>query len=211
MRFFTILGVTFYAGILILVGLGLIFLGMALFFNLLQPQGLNNLVSNLISNYLQSNRSAGIVISLGGLLLVLVSFYFAQIILGRFYHEKTIAFNTDSGRVTVALTLIEDLIKRLESTIPEIRELRPNVIVTKKGIVVELKIILQSEANIYDLTARLQELVRSKILGILPIEEQIYIRTHVVKISLSEDKEKKKKEAKEEQPTIPFSGYGRLI
>lgn len=211
MRFFTILGVTFYAGILILIGIGLIFLGITLFFNLLQPQDLNNVINNLISGHLQSNRSSGIVISLCGLLLVLISVYFAQLILGKFQHEKTIAFNTTSGRVTVALTLIEDLIKRLEGTIPEIKELRPNVIITKKGIVVELRVILHTETNIYDLTAKLQELVRSKILGVLPIEEQIYIKIHVAKISLSEDRDKRKKESKEEQPTIPFSGYGRLV
>jgi uncharacterized alkaline shock family protein YloU len=209
MRLFTVLGILFYAGILILIGGLLIVFGIVFFFNLLQAQELNNLAGNIIG-YIQSNRSSGIIIGLCGLLLILISFSFAQLILGRLQREKTIAFATPSGKVTVALTLIEDLIKRLEGIIPEIKELRPDVIATKKGVVVDLRVILRSEANIHELTARLQEITRSKILEVLPIEEQIIIKIHVAKIMSLEEKERRKREPAKEEPTIPFSGYGRV-
>lgn len=199
MRIFTVLGTLFYAMILILIGVILIVFSL----NFLQPQDINNLLV-----YIQYSPNSRIIVGLSGLLLILISFSFAQLILGRFQRERTIAFTTASGEVVVSLSAIEDLIKRLGNNIPEIKELRPDVIATKKGIVVDLRVILRSESNIPELTARLQEITRSKIQEILGLEEQIIIKIHVAKIILKEEKERKRKEGEEkEEPTVPFSGY----
>lgn len=200
MRIFIVLGILFYATVLIMIGIALIVFSL----NLLQPQDINNLLI-----YIQNNPNSKIIVGLSGLLLILISFSFAQLILGRFQREKTIAFTTSSGEVTIALSAIEDLIRRLAGIMPEIKELRPDVIATKKGIVVDLRIVLRSEANIPELTARLQDITRSKIQEVLGIEEQIIIKIHVAKIISLEEKERKRKEIEKEEPTIPFSGYGR--
>jgi hypothetical protein len=201
MRIFTVLGILFYAVIIILIGVVLIVFSL----NLLQPQDINNLLL-----YTQTSTNSKIVVGLTGLLLILISFSFAQLILGRFQREKTIAFTTSSGEVTIALSAVEDLIRRLAGIMPEIKELRPDVIATKKGILVDLRVVLKSEANIPELTSRLQDITRSKIQDVLGIEEQIVIRIHVTKIISIEERDRKRREIeKEEQPTIPFSGYGR--
>ncbi|MDP3731541.1 MAG: alkaline shock response membrane anchor protein AmaP [Candidatus Omnitrophota bacterium] len=200
MRIFTVLGILFYAVVLILVGMILIIFSV----NLLQPQDINNLLA-----YMQYNINSRIIVGLSGLLLIVISFSFAQLILGRFQREKTIAFTTASGEVTIALSAVEDLIKRLAGVIPEIKELRPDVIATKKGIIVDIRVVLKSEANIPDLTSRLQEITRSKIQEILGLEEQIIIKIHVVKIISIHDSDKKRKELEKGEPTIPFGGYGR--
>lgn len=200
MRIFTILGVLFYAAVIILIGVILI----AFAFNLLPLEDINNLIG-----YAQYSFNTRVILGLSGILLILVSFSFAQLILGRFQREKTIAFTTSSGEVTVALSAVEDLIRRLAGIMPEIKELRPDVIATKKGIIVDLRVVLRSEANIPDLTGRLQEITRSKIQEILGLEEQIIIRIHVAKISSLHESDKKRKEALKEEPPIPFGGYGR--
>jgi uncharacterized alkaline shock family protein YloU len=200
MRIFTVLGILFYAVVLILIGMILIIFSV----NLLQPQDINNLLA-----YIQYNINSRIIVGLSGLLLIVISFSFAQLILGRFQRERTIAFTTASGEVTIALSAVEDLIKRLAGVLPEIKELRPDVIATKKGIIVDIRVILKSEANIPDLTSRLQEITRSKIQEILGLEEQVIIKIHVVKIISVHDTERKRKELEKEEPTIPFSGYGR--
>ena len=200
MRIFTVLGILFYAVVLILIGMILIIFSV----NLLQPQDINNLLA-----YIQYNINSRIIVGLSGLLLIVISFSFAQLILGRFQRERTIAFTTASGEVTIALSAVEDLIKRLAGVLPEIKELRPDVIATKKGIIVDIRVVLKSEANIPDLTSRLQEITRSKIQEILGLEEQIIIKIHVVKIISIHDADKKRKELEKEEPTIPFSGYGR--
>lgn len=200
MRFFTVIGILFYATVIILVGLVFILFSL----NMLPTQDINNFIS-----FIQNTPNSKIIIGLSGLLLILISFSFAQLILGRFQREKTIAFTTSSGEVTIALSAVEDLIRRLTHLIPEIKELRPNVIATKKGILVDLRVVLKSEANIPELTSRLQDMARSKIQEVLGVEEQIIIKIHVAKIIAIEEKKKKESE-KLEQPTVPFSGYGRV-
>lgn len=202
MRFFTVIGILFYAAVIILIGVVFIMFSL----NLLPALDINNLFS-----YTQNNPSSKIIIGLSGLLLILISFSFAQLILGSFQREKTIAFTTSSGEVTIALSAVEDLIRRLAHILPEIKELRPDVIATKKGILVDLRVVLKSEANIPELTARLQDITRTKIQEVLGVEEQIIIKIHVTKIISLEEREKKRKETeKQEQPAIPFSGYGRV-
>ena len=161
MRIFTVLGVLFYASVIILAGIILIVFA----FNLLQPQEIINLL-----NYAQASPNSRVIIGLSGLLLILISLSFAQLILGRLQREKTIAFATSSGEVTIALSAVEDLIRRLTGVIPEIKELRPDVIATKKGIAVDLRVVLKKEANIPELTSRLQEITKTKIQEVLGIE-----------------------------------------
>ena len=199
MRIFTFLGIVFYASVIILIGV--VFIVFSL--NLLPPEDIFSLLL-----YSQSSINSRVVIGLSGILMILISLSLAQLILGRFQREKTIAFNTSTGQVTIALSAVEDLIRRLTAIMPEIKELRPDVIATKKGIIVDLRVVLKTETNIPELTAKLQEITKSKIQDILGIEEQIIIKIHVAKIISVEDK--KKREAEKEGAGIPFSGYTRI-
>jgi len=201
MRFFSVLGIVFYAAIIIGIGLAMIVFSL----NLLLPQDINNLLI-----LAQSSQNSRIIIGLSGALLILISFSFAQIILGKFQREKTIAFATSSGQVTISLSAVEDLIRRLSGVIPEVKELRPNVVANKKGILVDMRVVLRSEANIPELTSRLQDITKNKIQEVLGVEEQIIIRIHVAKIVHDEKDNRKKKDfEKEDYSTIPFGGYGR--
>ncbi len=201
MRFFTVLGIVFYAVMIMVIGLALIVFA----FNLLLPADINNLLS-----YAQSSNHSRVVIGLSGALLILISFSFAQVILGKFQREKTIAFTTSSGQVTISLSAVEDLIRRLAGIIPEVKELRPNVVANKKGIIVEMRVVLRSEANIPELTGRLQDITKTRIQEVLGVDEQIIIRIHVAKIAHDEKDSRKKKDFEhDERSTIPFSGYGR--
>lgn len=205
MRIFTVLGVLFYAAVIILIGAGLI----AFSLNLLQLTDIYDLITIII----ESSPNARLIAGLFGALLMLISFSFAQLILGRFQRERTIAFTTPSGEVTIALSAVEDLIRRLAGVMPEIKELRPDVIATKKGIIVDIRVVLKSEANIPELTARLQEVTKSRIQEVLGIEEEIIVKIHVTKIIAWEEKTKgknKKETEKERETSVPFSGYGAI-
>lgn len=195
MKFFSVLGILFYAAVITIIGLALIVFSL----NLLLPQDINNFLT-----YSQSSSNSRILIGLAGALLILISFSFAQVILGKFQREKTIAFSTSSGQVTISLSAVEDLIRRLAGIIPEIKELRPDVVANKKGIIVDMRVVLRSEANIPELTSRLQDITKSKIQEVLGLEEQIIIRIHVAKIAHDE------KDKGRNKPVIPFGGYGRV-
>jgi len=196
-----LLGILFYSSVIMLIGLVLIVFSL----NFVQPQEIADVLS-----LAQGNVSSRWIIGIAGALLIMISFSFAQLILGRFQKEKTIAFQTSSGEVTIALSAVEDLIRRMTGIIPEIKELKPNVIATKKGLLVDLRVILRTETNIPDLIAQLQEQVRAKLQEVLGIEEQIIIKVHVSKISAVESKDKKRKDEDAGTTSVPFRGYSRM-
>ena len=203
-----VLGILFYTAVLVSIGIAMIVFAIVFSFATLQPQCIQY-INNFLT-YAQDSLNTRAVIGLSGFLLVLISFSLTQLILGRFQREKNIAFTTSSGEVTIALSAIEDLIRRLAGSIPEIKELRPDVIAKKNNIIVDLRVVLKSEANIPELTGRLQDITRSKIQEVLGVEEEIIIKIHVTKIISLEEREKKKKEIEKEEPPIPFSGYRRM-
>lgn len=202
------LGILFYNFILVLIGILMMIFAALFTFPKLQPQCIKYINDFLI--YAQGSPNTRIIIFLSGLLLILISFSLAQLILARFEREKTIAFTTSSGQVTIALSAVEDLIRRVANLIPEIKELRPDVWAAKKDtIIADLKVVLKSESNIPELTSRLQELTRLRLQEVLGIEGQIVVKIHIAKIISAEEKDRKKKDI-EEGPNIPFRGYGRI-
>jgi hypothetical protein len=201
-----VFGVLFYTAILVLIGLKMIVIALAFSFGSLQPQALQY-INNALA-FVQGSSNVRIALGVSGLLLILVSISFAQVILGKFRREKTIAFKTGSGEVTIALSAVEDLIRRITYLIPDVKELRPDVRAHKKGLTVDLRVVLKSEANIPGLTERIEEIAKTKIQEVLGLEEQVFINTHIAKIISTEEKDKRKKD--DIQPTIPFSGYGKF-
>ncbi|MFC1632445.1 alkaline shock response membrane anchor protein AmaP [Candidatus Omnitrophota bacterium] len=157
--------------------------------------------------------NTGLIVGAAGLFLVISSISIAQIIFGGRQREKTIAFNNPSGEVTVSLAAIEDFIKRLASSVGEIRDLRSSVLAGKKGIEIKTRVSLWANVNIPETTENVQSLIRTKIQEMLGIEEAITVKVHVGKIVHKEKKKEKKKpkeQAQEEQ--IPFTGnieYGK--
>ncbi|MGE5307620.1 MAG: alkaline shock response membrane anchor protein AmaP [Deltaproteobacteria bacterium] len=201
MRFFRLFGIYFYAIVLTLIGSGLIVFAAGW----LPLDRINNLLSSLLTS-----PNTRIAVGLSGLLLILISISFAQLILNRFSREKTIGVPTASGELTISLSAIEDLIKHFTVILPEIKEIRPDVIAAKKRIIVNLRVVLKSETNLLDLTNRLQEITKAKIQEVLEgLDLEIVLKIHIAKIISREDKEKHRKGSEKEEPTIPFGGYGK--
>jgi len=203
MKLFTNLIVRFYTLIILIVGLILILMPISLSLQIIRPEYIAVLL-----NFVETQQ---LLMGIIGLFLVLSSFGFSQLILGKIQREKTIAFTNPQGEVIVSLSAVEDLIRRIISVIPEIKDSRPSVIAGKKGIEIDLRLILRSEVNIPEFTSRIQELIRTKIQDILGVEETIMIRVYVVKISMEEQKKKKEPQNQEEEPLIPFHGYGKNL
>ena len=199
MRFYTILGVSFYTIIFLLIG------------GLVVAYALHQIALDGLMIFLQySYNSVNMRLALGGigLFMILISISLGQLILGNLQKEKTIAFSTSVGQGTVSLSAVEDLIKRISAQLYEIRDIRSDVIATKKGLEVSLRVILRFETNIPEFTTRLQELVKNKLQEVLGIEEDILIQTHIAKIISIDEKKKKEEQASVDAP-VPFQGYSR--
>ncbi|MFH0877509.1 MAG: alkaline shock response membrane anchor protein AmaP, partial [Candidatus Omnitrophota bacterium] len=132
------------------------------------------------------NLRMRIIVGLSGFLLILSSFTVAQIITGKIQREKTIAFTNPNGTVTVTLSAVEDLIKKLARQFSELKDARAYVRATKKGIDIRMRVILRAETNIPDFTARLQELISTKVQEVFGIDEPISVKLHIAKIISSE-------------------------
>jgi len=154
-----------------------------------------------------------LIIGIAGLFLILAGISIAQITMGKLKKEKTIAFDNPDGQVTISLSAIEDFIKRLSSSLPQIKDLRSNIIAGKKGIEINARLSLWAEANIPETTEDIQSMIKARIQEILGIEEPIVVRIHVGKIVHKEKKRLKKKERQDlEEKPAPFQGsieYGK--
>jgi len=143
-----------------------------------------------------------LIMGVTGISIVFISLLIAQITSGKIQREKTIAFENPDGQVTVSLSAIEDLIKKVSRQIAEIKELRPDVIASKKGVSIINRVILFEGANIPDVTEKIQNIIKIKVQEMLGIEEPISVKVHVAKITSSE----RPKEEKREDASHVFKG-----
>jgi len=133
--------------------------------------------------YVYSDPKAGMIAGVVVAASMLLSLGFARIIYGRQEQERIITFDNPLGRVTISLSALEDLVRRLAVSSPQIKEIRPDVISTKRGLKVNARLVLRSDVNIAELTADLQDLIKRKIQEVLGREERILVRIHVIKIT----------------------------
>jgi len=127
------------------------------------------------------------------------------------HSDKIIAFDNPSGRVSVSLFAMEDIVKRTMLRMSEIKEGKTYVTASKKGLLVKVKLILRSETNIPEIASRVQEKVTRKIQDMIGLDEPINVTIFVGKI-LSEKIKTKHIEDKQEtdvkpEPNVPFQGY----
>jgi len=160
--------------------------------------------------FLYTDGQSRLVTGTAGFLFVLLSLGTVQGITGRIQREKTIAFSNPNGQVTITLSAVEDLVKRLAFQLREIKDARAVVKATKKGIDIRMRVVLRAETSVPDFTAKLQDLIANKIQEVFGIDEPINVRIHVAKIVSQEDKPKKKtehpSESQGEEIAVPYQG-----
>lgn len=154
-------------------------------------------------DYIFNSTDMRWIVGITGGLLVIVTSLVIQVVIGRMQMERTIAFDNPDGQVTLSLSAVEDFIKRLTKQIPEIKELKPSVIATKKGVDITTRIVLFSDTSIPELTERVQNLIKGRIQDILGIEEPVFIKVHIAKIVQKEEPAQPKAREKD---AVPYRG-----
>ena len=154
----------------------------------------------------QRLRLAVFLIGIG---LIVLNWVIIQLSINKLQRQKTIAFENPDGQVTISLSAIEDFIRRSTRELPEVKELRSNVIAGKGRIQVRARVTLWSEAHIPEVTERVQSLIRSRVQEMLSgIEEPVHVRVHVAKIAHRDEAETKGSPGRrEEKFTTPFHGF----
>ncbi len=112
--------------------------------------------------------------------------------------EPTISFYNPQGEVRVAFSAIEDFVKRLSAHIEEVRELKPKVMVAKKGLEIYNRVTLAPNINIPEASLKIQETIKSHVQDVLGIKDITAIKVLIVKIAPEAPKKKVKEEKFEE-------------
>jgi len=123
-------------------------------------------------------------LSLGiiGAAILFITMGLTQFIVQQIEKEKTIAFQNPDGEVTVTLESIKDFVKKIGNEFKGIKEIRPEIRATRKGILITIKAVLWSDTSIPETTEGLQSMIRSHIQSVLGVEEEIKIHVHVGKV-----------------------------
>jgi uncharacterized alkaline shock family protein YloU len=162
-------------------------------------------IASYTTDFVYDTPNMRLIIGITGGLLIMVTLLVMQIILGRMRMERTIAFENPDGQVTISLSAIEDFIKRLTRQLPEIKELKPNVIATKKGVDITTRLVLYSDTNIPDITEKIQNMIKAKVQDMLGIEESIAVKIHIAKIAQKEESRESKYKEKQNE-NLPYRG-----
>ena len=165
--------------------------------------------SEPVMNVLDSiNSSLALRVGIGvvGFLLIVISWAMYQFTVARIQRQKNIAFNNPDGPVSISLSAIEEFIKKIGSSLPEVKEVKSDCIATKKGIEISTKVTFWADANIPEATEKIQGIVKSKIQEMLDIDEPIIVKVHVTKISTRPEPKPVAKKAGKEDVSLPFGG-----
>lgn len=146
---------------------------------------------------------------IGGFLLF-VNFVVYGIFAAERYQDKMIAFDNPTGRVKVSLMALEDLIRRRVTGLSEVKEAKVMIRATGKSIKAKVSLGLRSDVNIPDVTARIQDIVKSKIQDTVGLEEPVTVAVYVGRIVSEKVKETSSEAPRSPDATsreFPFRGY----
>lgn len=143
------------------------------------------------------------------ILLETIIFYWTFLYLIR--SRRRIHFDNPTGRVTVSLDAIENLVRGEISQMPQVKDLKTKIQKRKRKLIISIRLILGTDMNIPEETARFQNIIKKQIQNTIGLEQDIEIYIDIDKIhfskshrSHSDDHDKKKEPA----PTnVPFPGY----
>lgn len=145
--------------------------------NLMETQKILNL---WMENIAQLNTALiGGILALISLLISAAIFYAS---LKEKIIKREIAFGNPLGEVKVSLAAISEFVKKLGDQIEEVKEIKPRVVIGKKGLEVYNKITLFSDSNIPEASDRVQTIVKRYIQDVLGIQEVNEVKVFVEKI-----------------------------
>lgn len=146
-------------------------------------------------------------------ILLLINFGVYRYISVNIHRDKIIAFDNPSGRVSVSLIAIEDMVKKLLAKMIEVHEVRPTITATRKGLFVKIKMTVRADVSIPEVTSKVQDMVKEKLQDTIGLDEPVEVSIYVNKIIGDPQKEKNQKvsEVKEKKDDsssfVPFHGY----
>ncbi len=150
-----------------------------------------------ITNFIKLLEERKVITVIAGIVLLLIGFSLIYLALRKFTREPSMAFQNPEGEVRVTFDAIEDFVRRLGGRLEEVKEMHPEVIVTKEGLEIHNRITLGPNLSIPEASSRIQETIKKYVEDVLGIRDIVAIKVLVTKIAHEEVK-KKEEEVKPE-------------
>ncbi len=142
-----------------------------------------------------------------GALFVIIGMISSYRVSRKLEKSRLITFKNPDGEVTVAISAIENYVRRVAKNVPGINDIKSNVRVNKKGIFITSSVSITAGTNIPEVTERIQMTVREKIQDMIGVEETINLKMHVTKITRGDESQQEDEKEEKGIPNIPFRNY----
>ncbi len=129
-----------------------------------------------IDGFIQSfwGRIVGVVAVAIGLAFILSQYLATK-------KEDCISFDSPDGEVIIAVSAIEDFVKRVTKSFWEVKDATPTVEPRDDGVGVELKVVLWDDKNIQATTAKVQKTIKNQIQDFFGLANVHHVKVFVVK------------------------------
>jgi hypothetical protein len=164
--------------------------------------GAVNAVTYFLDKLIASGADMEKVFRLTGALVILACIALIVRLTKKTHREKSITLQTSGGSVSISLSAIEDMIKKILEEKGEIARIRPKVKFTRKGIHIFIRGSLKAEVNLMELASQVRSEVKKRVENLLGGEGDIKINLEIRKLAFSP-----KKEIEESEPEVPFRNY----
>jgi uncharacterized alkaline shock family protein YloU len=116
--------------------------------------------------------------------------------------ENCIAFDSAEGEVIIAVSAIEDFVRRLAKSFWEVKDAMPTIEPRDDGVAVDMKVVLWDDKNIQATTGKIQKTVKSQIQDFFGLANVHHVKVFVMKTVSREappEKEVQEREADERE------------
>lgn len=174
MNFIKRVGVIVYMLLMLAVGISLLLLSLGI----VTPDSLSDALY-AVGEDIAYQVTLGVI----GAIFIIVGIIAPYRIEKKLKKNRVVSFQNQDGEVSVSLSAIEEYIRKIAKGIPGIKDIKPRVDINKKGIDIITNLSMSAGANIPEVTERIQMEVRSKVQGMLGVEETINIKVNIDKIT----------------------------
>jgi len=108
---------------------------------------------------------------LGGAVVIVLTVVIMIALLFGGSGDRTVAFKMQYGEVRFSARAIEDCVRRVAHEVPELLEIQPRVIRSRKGLVIRCLVTLQTGTDLRKATSVIQNRIYDHVRGVLGVEE----------------------------------------
>ena len=119
---------------------------------------------------------------IAGWVIVILVVAFLVALIARVRRQDCISFDNPDGELIIAISAIEDFIKRLGQSFPEVRDITPTVVAADGGVAIEARVTLWDDQNPHAVVERVQKTVRSQVQNFFGLANVHTVKVFIARI-----------------------------